>query len=246
MQDAKNRHLGTIAQICWAISSQLRHVSTIGKNLLNSNISPTSSQYGELRSTSVWDPLASLGCPNKFQWLSLLRSVTARHSSSGRQPNFAVLNRGRHLYSAGRPARWALAQISRKFRTCVFYIFGKCLIHIVRCFPVFIAFFCNCHPVVGWIMILTRHKASTSICWHFEFAYVVIATKPVHRLQIHPILLNYRAPQPFPKLHPGPCSVGIWPRTYRHADRHTHTHTHTQTAVTNIHFAPSTTHVKCN
>jgi len=31
---AKNRHLGTIAQICWAISSQLRHVSTIGKKLL--------------------------------------------------------------------------------------------------------------------------------------------------------------------------------------------------------------------
>jgi len=38
---AKNRHLGTIAQICRAISSQLRHVSTIGKNLLSSNISST-------------------------------------------------------------------------------------------------------------------------------------------------------------------------------------------------------------
>ena len=39
---AKNRHLGTIAQFCRAISSQLRHVSTIRKkNLLNSNVSPT-------------------------------------------------------------------------------------------------------------------------------------------------------------------------------------------------------------
>ena len=28
-------------------------------------------------------------------------------SSSGRQPNFAALNRGRHLCSAGRPSRWA-------------------------------------------------------------------------------------------------------------------------------------------
>ena len=28
---AKNRHFGTIAQLCRAISSQLRHVSTIGK-----------------------------------------------------------------------------------------------------------------------------------------------------------------------------------------------------------------------
>ena len=34
-------HLGTIAQLCRAISSQLRHVLTIGKNLLNSSISPT-------------------------------------------------------------------------------------------------------------------------------------------------------------------------------------------------------------
>ena len=38
---AKNRHLGTIAQLCRAISSQLRHVSTIGKNLLSSNMSST-------------------------------------------------------------------------------------------------------------------------------------------------------------------------------------------------------------
>ena len=31
IQDAKYRHLGTIPRICRAISSQLRHVSTIGK-----------------------------------------------------------------------------------------------------------------------------------------------------------------------------------------------------------------------
>jgi len=35
----KNRNLGIIAQLCRAISSQLRHVSTIGKKLLNSNVS---------------------------------------------------------------------------------------------------------------------------------------------------------------------------------------------------------------
>jgi len=29
--DGKTRHLGTIAQLCRAMSSQLRHVSTIGK-----------------------------------------------------------------------------------------------------------------------------------------------------------------------------------------------------------------------
>jgi len=37
----KRRHLGTIPQLCQAISLQLRHVSTIGKNLLSSNISST-------------------------------------------------------------------------------------------------------------------------------------------------------------------------------------------------------------
>jgi len=71
-----------------------------------------SSQYGELRPTSGWDLLASSRQPCKFQRVSLLGSVTAQHSSSGRQPNFVALNRGRHLYSARRPSRWALAHIS--------------------------------------------------------------------------------------------------------------------------------------
>jgi len=57
------------------------------------------------------DELASLRHPCKFQRVSRLGSVTARQSSSGRQPNLAALNRGRHLCSAGRPSRWALAHI---------------------------------------------------------------------------------------------------------------------------------------
>jgi len=55
--------------------------------------------------------LASLRHPSKFERVSRLGSVIARHSSSGRQPNFARLNRGRHLCSAGRPSRWALTHI---------------------------------------------------------------------------------------------------------------------------------------
>ena len=43
--------------------------------------------------------------------LSPIGSVTAWQSSSGREPNFAALSTGRHLYSAGRPSRWALAHI---------------------------------------------------------------------------------------------------------------------------------------
>jgi len=50
---------------------------------------------------------------------SYIVSVTARHSSSGRQPNCDVVQgmelpnfrRGRHLYSAGRPSRLASAHI---------------------------------------------------------------------------------------------------------------------------------------
>jgi len=59
--------------------------------------------------------LASLWHPCKFQQFSRLGSVTALHSSSGRQQNFAALNRERQLYSAGRPTRWALAHISSFF-----------------------------------------------------------------------------------------------------------------------------------
>ena len=93
----KNRYLGTIAQLCRAISSQLEHVST------NANISPTCPH-----NMANFGPLtAEIGSGG----VSRLGSVTARHSSSGHQPNFAALNRGRHLYSTGQPSRWALAHI---------------------------------------------------------------------------------------------------------------------------------------
>ena len=69
-----------------------------------------SPQYGELRPTSGWDQFWSLGHPYEFQRVSRLSSVTARYSSSA-QPNFAALNRGRYLYWAGRPSRWAFAHI---------------------------------------------------------------------------------------------------------------------------------------
>jgi len=65
------------------------------------NFGPLAAEIG----LGVW------GTPYEFKRVSRLRSVTARYSSSGSQPNFAALNRGRHLYSAGRPSRWALAHI---------------------------------------------------------------------------------------------------------------------------------------
>ena len=76
----KSCHLGTIAQFCRAISSHLRHMSTIGKKLVKQQCLPhTSLQYGERRPTSGWDPLPSLGHSCKFQRVSRLDSVTAPH-----------------------------------------------------------------------------------------------------------------------------------------------------------------------
>jgi len=94
-----------------------------------------------LRPTNGWDPLASLGHPCKFQRVSRLGSVTARYSGSGRQPNFAVLNRGRHLYSAGRPSRAALAHILvvMHFRSTVCHL----ILNLeVSCLPIYV---CHCH-----------------------------------------------------------------------------------------------------
>jgi len=96
----KSRHLGTIPQLCRAISSQLRHVLTIGKNLLSSNISSTCPHnMVNSRPTSGWDPLTSLGHPYIFQRVSRLGSVTARHSSIGRQPNCGVEQRAPPIFS---------------------------------------------------------------------------------------------------------------------------------------------------
>jgi len=73
--NAKNRHLRTIAQLCPAISSQLRHISTIGKKLLSSNISsnphnmvgfgPLAAEIGPV----VWDTPANF---NGFRILAAL------------------------------------------------------------------------------------------------------------------------------------------------------------------------------
>jgi len=73
---AEMRHLGIIAQFYRAISTQLRHVSPIGKKLVKQQYLPhTSLQYGELRPTSGWDLLASLGHSCKFQRVSRLGRI---------------------------------------------------------------------------------------------------------------------------------------------------------------------------
>jgi len=101
-----------MAQLCRAISSQLRHVSTIGKNLLSSNISSrclhNMVNFGLLAAeiiSLVWGTRANF---NAFRVLAALLHCTLVVGVS----QTAAFNRGRHLYSAGRPSGWALAHIS--------------------------------------------------------------------------------------------------------------------------------------
>ena len=72
----KNRHLGTIAQLCQAISSQLRHVSTIGKKLLSSNISCTRPHnmvnFGPLTAEIDW---RVWGTPSYFNGFRVLAEL---------------------------------------------------------------------------------------------------------------------------------------------------------------------------
>jgi len=81
---AKNRLLGTIAQLCRAISSQLRYVSTIGKKLVKRQyVLHMSTQYDELGPLAAQiNPVVSalsLRHPCKYQRVSRLGSVTTRH-----------------------------------------------------------------------------------------------------------------------------------------------------------------------
>ena len=116
---AKSRHLGTIAQFCRAISSQLRHTSTIGKNLLSSNNSSTCPHnmvnFGPLAAEIV-----SLVCgtPANFNGFRVLAALLHGTLVVGVSQT-AAFNRRRHLYSARRPSRWAFAHISScKYVNC--------------------------------------------------------------------------------------------------------------------------------
>jgi len=115
MQDPKKspeiHHLGTMTQLCRAISSQLRHLSTIGKKLVKQHVSLTClhnmANFGPLVAhigSGVW------GTPSNFNVFRIL-TVLLHGTLVVGVSQFAALNRGRHLHSEGRPSRLALAHI---------------------------------------------------------------------------------------------------------------------------------------
>jgi len=68
-------HLGTIAQLCWAISSQLRHISTTGKKLVKQRVF-TMVNFGLLAAeivTLVWGTPTNV---NRFRILTALLHST--------------------------------------------------------------------------------------------------------------------------------------------------------------------------
>ena len=69
----KNRHLRAIAQLCRAISSQLRHLSTIGKKLVKQQYLPTYS-YNMVNFGPLAAEIVSLvwGTPANFNWFRVL------------------------------------------------------------------------------------------------------------------------------------------------------------------------------
>jgi len=73
---AKYHHLSTIAQFCPAISSQLRHLSTIGKNLSNSNMSSRCPHnmvnFGPLAAEICW---RVWGTPTSFNGFRVLTAL---------------------------------------------------------------------------------------------------------------------------------------------------------------------------
>ena len=76
----QNRHLGTIAQFCRAISSQLRHISTIGKKLLSSNTSSTCphnmANFGPLTAEIDWPVWGTPANFNGFRVFATLLNGT--------------------------------------------------------------------------------------------------------------------------------------------------------------------------
>ena len=68
--------------------------------------------------SGVWDTLAN------FNWFRVLAALLHGTLVVGVSQT-AALNRGRHLYSAGRPSRWALAHILVKCYFTDIAVYGR-------------------------------------------------------------------------------------------------------------------------
>jgi len=104
-------HHTTLSGYVFAIKARINNQK---KNLLSNNISHTC-PYNMVNFGPLAAEIVSLvwGTPANFNGFHILAALL--HSQT------AASNRGRHLYSAGRPSRWALAHISSCIYICVLY-----------------------------------------------------------------------------------------------------------------------------
>ena len=112
-KNSPSTHHRTILSGC--IFTSKARIDNWKKNWLNSNVSPTCLHnmvnFGSLAAEICW---RVWGTPANFNGFRVLVALILLHgtlASIERQPNFAALNRGRHLYLTGQPSRWALTHI---------------------------------------------------------------------------------------------------------------------------------------
>jgi len=201
----KNRHLDTIPQLCRAISSQLRHISTIGKNSLSSNISCTSPHnmvnFGLLAAqmvSLVW------GTPANFNGFRVLAaslhgsqvvsvSQTLRRWTEGatyvRQddhhvgywPTFSFLSFIGKLYYTVASKHGSINGNWYEMQTLI--LWRKIKQEKKKK---------ERTGIINHKHMNTASNHKHSLTFHVR-SYAVTATKPIHRLQIHQTAHNYRA-----------------------------------------------------
>ena len=116
----------------------------------------------------IWGTHANF---NGFRVLAALlhgtRLLGIRH-----QPNFAALNRGRHLYSAGRPSRWSLAHIS-SCKKEIYLIELSCLLltYLLPCLLTYLLI-CTClHSCVLQVYLQEKSLHLAGDCMQYH-AYI--------------------------------------------------------------------------
>ena len=145
------------------------------KNLLNSNTSSTGDDnmvnFGLLTAEMRW---RVWGTPSNFSGFHILAALLHGTHLVGVSQT-AALNRGRHLYSAGRPSRWALAHISSLSFFSFLQMYSIFWVHFkVYCFLV---------------AVTTRRQRNATVCLSEVFPRTRRAVSFKHLVHIN-ILFN--------------------------------------------------------
>ena len=105
---ASVHHCTTLSGFIFATRA---HIDNRKKFVKQQYLPHMSLQYGELRPTSGSDDFVSLEDPSNFNGFRVLAALLHSTPAVGVSQTLQCWTRGRHLYSAGRPSRWASAHI---------------------------------------------------------------------------------------------------------------------------------------